>query len=356
MKRRAHAPLTTMLLLCAIAPVTLTRCGGSASDGNGDVLLGTETGNPPVIKKEALHLEVAPGGMRLIGAAGAVTPGAEVRVFNQRTGESAATTAAADGSLELTISGNTSDVFEITVDRGGQTTTIRLTALDLPDDLSTLSCEALGNALSPVIAATYAEADHSCAVDADCAERYWGEGCYNRCGSEILAASAVEATSALAEQRIAGLCGEIDARGCRNDAPSCPGGPVRVLRCEQGLCVGRELGELSCQDLRSYASLRRLDALRRADRSCSSDDDCTIARNGVRCFADCGVAEPIARTAVESVATAVTYVEDTFCNEVDNAGCPAQLVPPCPPPPESDPVARCVQSECVLVYLEGEPL
>ena len=351
MKRRAPTPLKTILLLCALAPMTLARCGGSASDASDDVLLGTETGNPPVIKKEALHLEVAPGGVRLIGTPGAITPGADVQVTNRRTGETVATSAAADGSVDLTLGGQTNDVYEVTVRRGGQSTTITLTGSDLPSDLSTLSCEALGNALGPVIAATYAEADHSCSVDEDCAERYWGEACYNRCGSEVLASSAVEATSALAEQRIAGLCSEIDARGCRNDAPPCVGASERVLRCEQGQCVGRALEELSCQDLRNYASLRRLEEMRSADRSCTSDDECTVARNGVSCFADCGVAEPISIYAVASVDGAVQYIEQTFCAQVDNADCPPQPVPPCAPG-GPEPTVACVQGQCTLRYVE----
>jgi hypothetical protein len=351
MKLGVRAPLT-MLLLAALAPLTLARCGGSANDGGG---LGTETGNPPVIKKEALHLEVAPGGMRLIGAPGAVTPGAEVRITNQRTGASAATNAAANGAVELAISGEASDVYEVTVSRGGQQATVTLTAADLPTDLSTLSCEALGNALGPVIAKTYAEADHSCAVDADCAERYWGEGCYNRCGSEILAASAVEATSALAEQRITGLCGEIEARGCRNDAPSCPPPSPHVLRCEQGQCVGREFDELSCEELSQEASRQRQAAAVAAPRSCAGDDDCALSRNDLSCIDNCGgFSAPVANDARDALESTIAQVEQNLCGQFERDACVVLLLP-CVPA-AGEPSARCEQGQCTVVYLESEPL
>lgn len=350
MKRRAHAPLKTMLLLCALAPFTLARCGGSANDP-GHELLGTETGNPPVIKKEALHLEVAPGGMRLIGAPGAVTPGAEVRVTNQRTGASAATTAAANGSVDLSISGETSDVYEVIVTREGQQASVTLTMADLPSDLSTLSCEALGNALGPVIAATYADADHSCTIDADCAERSWGEGCYNRCGSEILAASAVEATSALAEQRITGLCSEIDARGCPNGPVPCVPSLQHVLRCEQGQCVGRELGELSCEDLSQEASRRRQAAAAKAPRDCNVDDDCALSRFNLSCLDNCGgFASPIASSAYDAVEAEIAQAEALLCGQFERDAC-VVLALPCDPP-AGEPSARCEQGECTVLYVE----
>jgi hypothetical protein len=96
--------------------------------------------------------------------------------------------------------------------------------------------------------------------------------------------------------------------------------------------------------------------MQQADRSCSNDDDCTIAQNRVSCFADCGVAEAIARSAIESVDVAVQYVEGSFCRVVEDANCPPQPVPPCAPAPERAPVADCIEGVCTLVYLESEPL
>lgn len=352
MKHRAHAPLMAMLL-CALAPAALTRCGGSADDPNGNQLLGTETGNPPVIKKAELHLEVAPGGMRLLGNPGAITARAEVRVTNQRTGESATTTAAADGSVEVTFAGDSSDVYEVTVTTASGTTSVTLTAADLPSDLSTLSCEALGNSLAPVIAATYAEADHSCAVDADCAERYWGEGCYNRCGSEILTASAVDATSALAEQRIAGLCGEIEARGCRNDAPPCAPSPERLLRCEQGQCVGRQLGELTCTELSNEASTRRQAAAEGASRSCDVDADCALLQHDLSCLDDCGgFFAPIASSAHDAAKIDIERADEALCGEFERDACQV-LALPCDPGSPGTRTPICVQGQCEVRF---EPL
>jgi hypothetical protein len=91
--------------------------------------------------------------------------------------------------------------------------------------------------------------------------------------------------------------------------------------------------------------------MRNADRSCSVDGDCTIARNSVRCFADCGVAEPIAASAVDAVDSAVGSVEDTFCRRVETIDCPPADIPPCVPP-SGEPTVACEQGECTVRYVE----
>lgn len=348
MKRRAPAPLKTMLLLCALAPMTLARCGGSANDGGG---IGTETGNPPAIDKAALRLEVTPDGVRLVGTPGAVTPGAEVRITNQRTGTSAATTAAANGSVELTISGEPRDVYEITVTRGGREVTITLTTADLPADLSSLSCDALGDALGNVMAATYAEADTSCTVDADCAETSWGGDCYFGCGASVLSGSAVDATAALGEQRIAGLCDEIEARSCGYPEPSCDR-PELVLRCEQGQCVARAPGELTCNE-QSSAAADRL-ATMRADTplECTDDSECGLQRYSLSCVPDCGYEEAIAVRFRSLVDDTLLSIEQRICQPSRAGGCPPPLGPDCPAPDQPT-VAVCMQGQCAVRY--GEP-
>jgi hypothetical protein len=348
--KRSFTP-ALLLLLSALAPATLTQCGGSASDGGGPSQLGTETGNPPVIKKEALHLEVAPGGMRLIGTPGAVTPGAEVRVTNQRTGATAQTLAAADGSLDVLVSGESSDVYEVTVVSDGLETSVTLTAADLPGDLSTLSCNALENSLGSVLRDAFGDADLSCTLESDCAEFGLGQGnCYNRCGTSIASVSGGAEALTEGTQRVAPVCAEIDRRGCLNAAPPCiPPATVTIL-CEAGRCVGRATSELSCDELTRQAALRRQQE-REEDNTCSVDADCTLVEDPLSCIADCGDPTAIPVVRVGSLESRLQSLEQEFCGQVTSSGCPPPAYPSCELH-EGTPVAQCVQGQCSLRYVD----
>src|SRR3954471_24853170 len=95
-------------LLIAVCPPLLGRCGGAVEHG-------TETGNPPVVEQQKLHVVLRDTGVEVVGDAGAVSPGASVRVTNRTTGESTEATARADGSVNIVVPGSPQDEYEVTV-------------------------------------------------------------------------------------------------------------------------------------------------------------------------------------------------------------------------------------------------
>jgi hypothetical protein len=352
MRHLTTAPIS-LLCLSLLVPTTLTRCGGSASELGDPGGFGTETGNPPVIKKESLHLEVAPGGMRLIGTPGAVTPGAEVRVTNQGTGATARGTAAPDGSVDVLIAGNASDVYEVTVARGGSEVKVTLAGDDLPDDLSTLSCDALLNAASTIADDAYATADSSCSEDSDCVEATWFvDTCVSACGTSILSVVGQEAAIAESNQRTAATCGELDRRGCPIPDVDCDGSPFRVLRCEAGQCVGRELDQLSCDELQLAVSTRLSEARDAASRDCQADNDCRLATiNVVSCAPFlCDVQDALRSDAVDPFVSRVQSIGRDVCGRAAACQLPEQQ-PACNPPPERT-AAECVEGVCTVVAEE----
>jgi heat shock protein HslJ len=81
--------------------------------------LSTDTGNPPAIDEHALHVsEKSPGQVEVYGDPGAISvDGAKVTVSN--ASGKASTTAAADGSFSVTLSGSASDDYTIEVEGDG---------------------------------------------------------------------------------------------------------------------------------------------------------------------------------------------------------------------------------------------
>jgi hypothetical protein len=107
-----------LFMLGALGPAAALSCGGVAGE------VGTETGNPPVLDKLRLRLEVRDSGVTVIGEAGAVSPGgARVTVRNLTSGEARTVTAAADGSFSARLRGGLEDGYEVTVSSRGEDTT-----------------------------------------------------------------------------------------------------------------------------------------------------------------------------------------------------------------------------------------
>ncbi len=113
---RLDRVLGLVLLALAVAPFTL-GCGGES-----DRMGSTDTGNPPVIVSQKLHITPVPSGVTVSGDAGAVTSGARVDVVNTSTGDTAGTTAADDGSFAVAIEGGVNDEYRVYAELAGQTT------------------------------------------------------------------------------------------------------------------------------------------------------------------------------------------------------------------------------------------
>ncbi|MDD9946979.1 MAG: hypothetical protein OXU20_38405 [Myxococcales bacterium] len=100
-------------LMAAMAAGLLFACAESA---------GTETGNPPLIALNLVHVAAADEtSVEVIGEAGAITPGGgEVTVENERTGDTAMVAVADDGSFMATLHGTPEDHFALVASNDGQ--------------------------------------------------------------------------------------------------------------------------------------------------------------------------------------------------------------------------------------------
>lgn len=99
-----------------------------ACGGQSDALRSTDTGNPPVIVSQKLRVTASATGVTVSGDAGAMPGGASVEVVNTTTGASETTTAGADGSFAVDISGSVTDEYRVYATVRGQTSQSSVTA------------------------------------------------------------------------------------------------------------------------------------------------------------------------------------------------------------------------------------
>ena len=354
-RRKAIAPLLLgACLLGAVAPLALgLGCGGNAA------LLGTETGNPPDVDTRRLRLEWSEGGVELIGEAGAVPAGAEVRLRNSRTGESTTGSANADGSIRLSLAGSPSDPYEVTVSSGGGQTTEPLSATNgagfditgygmmpgpplddgaLPGGMP--ACESLEEALGQALSTTFNEAPRECNAHIDCTVLDWSVGCFGSggCQESAIATGSVEATRALAEQRVGSICADLER--CNQTEVGCD--KLQAFgACVDGGCELRYFDEqLSCEDVRNEANLRRTEVFENAERACNVDADCALVELDLRCVSNCSFLAAVASSGAAQVQSDVEQIESLFCGAAEGFGCPGPPELPCPPRP-GVPSAMC---------------
>jgi heat shock protein HslJ len=108
----------TRILGLALLAALAGGCGGASTD----------TGNPPIVVEQKLRLRATETGVVVSGDPGAVPGGARVDVVNTATGETATTTAAADGSFEIEVEGSTTDEYRVYAASEGQSWRTRLTS------------------------------------------------------------------------------------------------------------------------------------------------------------------------------------------------------------------------------------
>ena len=212
MKRSTFARLSTCLLLC-LSPALLGHCGGATDSG----LMGTETGNPPVVDSQKLRLVSGARGVELIGEPRAVSAGAEVRLDNQSSGGSAAVTAGADGSFRVELAGAAEDSYEVTVTHRGGTTSLPVTVaasevLPPGSDATLLSCVQLDASLEATVSQAMAPFAEGCSRHNQCLVQDWDAGCYYQCHYSMVVAGQQAPALAAAEQSIAPLCSELEGR------------------------------------------------------------------------------------------------------------------------------------------------
>jgi hypothetical protein len=336
-------------LLIALCPPLLGQCGG-------DVTHGTETGNPPVVEEQKLHIVLRETGVEVVGDPGAVSAGASFAVTNRTTGAHAEATAAADGSVNVVVPGTLQDEYDVTVSNAAGSQTVQITAQTSAatggtggsgSELASASCDSLIQTLSEQVTAAYSAASKACQADSDCTTG--GDvGCYYGCGGPIVSTVGKLSAEAAIAQDTAPLCAELSQRCGPRGPPGCPFQTPATLACGNGTCQ-----ILSCDDLGQRAAAAVEDLAERAPRDCTVDTDCRVVsfRSDVSCVASCGeFNHSVATRVLEQLVQSALRVKDSFCTEFESRGCPPPLALPCLPP-TSTPRAVCVTGQCDIQYV-----
>lgn len=348
-------------LLIAVCPPLLGHCGGALEHG-------TETGNPPVVEQQKLHVVLHDDGVEVVGEAGSVSPGATVTVTNTRSGDHAEAIARADGSVNVRVPGTLDDEYEVTVASGGGSQSVRVKAANesspsatnsdaadtgvdnttdtkvdnetagsnatLSDaELSSASCDVLENTLAQRVASAFGSGDTQCRTDDDCVYANWGAACYYQCGSSFLSVNGATQAQADAVQSTAPVCNELQSRCLRQPPSSCPPLPSTMPQCSNGVCQALDLSSYSCEQL-SNTALARLDtALTGAARECMQDADCTLYNPSLSCAFSCpGHPSAVAVSALTALNASSERIESRICSEFQNRACSGPFALPCPAP------------------------
>jgi len=337
-----HSMLTRSLpwLLIAVCPPLLGRCGGAVEQS-------TETGNPPVVEQQKLHVKLRDSGVEVVGDAGAISPGASVRVTNRTTGASAEATARADGSVNIVVPGSAQDEYEVTVSNGSGSQTVQVSVQASGDNGDAGSaCPDLQRTLAARGSAGFADVDKSCQRDEQCVFTRPSASCYSSCQGVIASQSGAQAAAAALVQDIAPLCKEIDDQGCVPLFSVCNEG-APVLACN-GSCV--PISTLSCDELPARAAARVTTLLDDASHTCSEDADCSLAEVGLRCVPSCSNVQSVASGALADLQRGIAATESLYCGAAESLGCPAEPELPCLPP-LGTPQAACNAGQCEVTYL-----
>lgn len=347
---RLFARLSACLMLC-LSPALLGHCGG-ATDGG---LMGTETGNPPVVDSHKLRLVAGATGVELIAQPGAVAAGAQIRLDNRSSGVSAVVTANSDGSFRVEVTGGALDTFEVTVTHQGGTITLQLTVTTSSEpppggELTALSCDQLDTGLTVLVRSAIEPFAAGCTSDADCSSSSLQVGCHRPCGNSYVLAGQEAAAEAAAAQSVAGSCAEIEQRACpRVPSAECPADLTPAM-CHEGTCQAMDFDRLSCGDLASRAAQLVAVTFANVDRSCNVDADCTTAVvPPASCAYACYFSGPLAASAVEGLRQSIATIEDDVCGAYTLRACAPGEQRPCAGPeviaPEN---IVCVENRCTI--------
>lgn len=202
---------------------------------------GTETGNPPIINQDLVALVVSANDVRIVGKAGAVTPGGStVQVISSLTGMTFEARSNADGSFDVALAASPSDTFELRALLGSAQSSVvyvvRGGAAVGQGSGQTLSCKQREALATAQMTALVASAGSRCLIDTDCTTAGQATACSESCSTAVVskvdALQIEEARAALEE----GLCASFAADGCSVLRLPCPPPPLSV-RCVQERCV-----------------------------------------------------------------------------------------------------------------------
>jgi hypothetical protein len=336
-------------LLIALCPALLGHCGGAVEHG-------TETGNPPVIEQQKLHVVLHDDGVVVVGDPGAVNPGATVTVINVGSSARSETTAGSDGSVSVSVPGTLDDEYEVTVSSGGRSQTVRVSANSSAtgtagtggasgDQLASASCDSLEQTLNAEVTAGFASASKACQADSDCTTG--GDvGCYYACGGPVLSRAGAQAAQQSLLESTAPICAELSSRCPGRGPPGCPFS-FNTLACNDGTC-----GQLSCGGLELRAQQQLNDLMVDRPRDCTRDEDCSMVEIQVRCVGGCGINYQSVQAGREAEFTArVQNIDANFCEEFVERPCRVAPTPCAQPAPTTARVLACVAGRCEINYV-----
>ncbi len=224
-----------ILAACADASPTPGVPNGSSRMGpNG----GTETGNPPVIDAQRIALVVSPDGLRVVGSAGAITPGGVViEIVALSTGRTFTTSSAADGSFDVTVEGPLAETFAVYArDGSGAVYVLRGSASVTVGDDGALSCDARSNLATTQMIGARSVADKTCVDDGDCITVSLGTACSQGCNAAYVSQSGARTLGDARDVIESGLCAAFDDAGCTWFEPPCLP-QAGVPRCVEKQCM-----------------------------------------------------------------------------------------------------------------------
>jgi hypothetical protein len=200
------------------------------------------------LNQALVALVVNADAMRIVGQAGAATPGALIEVVSALTAQVFRASVAADGSFSVPVSGSKLDSFEVSAvadDKRSANTlyVVPGAAAVISTSANSLSCEqretlahqqldAFITAPTPVGGTSTT----NCRVDADCTTVSSGSVCNDSCSEYPLSKAAAISVEAAQDAIANGLCKSYKADGCQFIALPCAG-PDGEIAC---------LGNLVC--------------------------------------------------------------------------------------------------------------
>jgi hypothetical protein len=325
-------------LVISLCPPLLGHCGGAVEHG-------TETGNPPVVEQQKLHVVLHEEGVVVVGDPGAVSPGATVSVTNVRSRDRSEASAGTDGSVSVSVPGTLADEYEVTVSSDGRSQSVRVSAGSAAtnSELAGASCDSLEQTLSEQVGSGYAAASQ-CQVDSDCT--MGGDvGCYFTCGGPPVSVAGEDAARQSLLESTAPVCAELTRRCGPRGPMRCPAS-LTTAGCNNGVCQALEA--LDCRDLQDRLRQHRSDIVEQAPRDCTIDTDCALIQTSVRCIADCGSYGSVRASAADQVTMQVSAEAATICAQYEIQSCPAPIPLPCDA--AAEPRAACVAGKCDLAY------
>jgi hypothetical protein len=172
---------------------------------------------------------------------------------------------------------------------------------DAGDDAGLSTCESKRSRAMDELQRATADADRTCSSDDECVFAPSTSDCFGGCSLDVVSTTGQMQVQAAVDALNSGLCANFSPN-CDQMGHSCPAPSVPRPSCNQGRCTGK-----SCSDRVNDSSALLVEAIAKADNSCSTDADCVFAPAPSECFAGCRDVA-VSKTGQAAVQDALTSV------------------------------------------------